>query len=145
MDRSLLLNTKIYLWTFKKVNWKNWVRNHILKKSPAQKQIFKLFSFFFQILVVVINRIVMLHVDQQRLRIACLHLSTCNVTFGLMITISTVEEIQTCQYIQQNQFFRENVFIIAFSELRPGSNERYENSTFYGPFRFLVFILIFDR
>ena len=39
----------------------------------------------------------------------------------------------------KNQFFRENVVIIAFSELRPGSNERYENSTFYGPFRFLIF------
>ena len=35
----------------------------------------------------------------------------------------------------KNQFFRENVVVIAFSELRPGSNERYENSTFYGPFR----------
>ena len=32
-------------------------------------------------------------------------------------------------------FFRENVVVIAISELRPGSNERYENSTFYGPFR----------
>ena len=41
----------------------------------------------------------------------------------------------------KNQFFRENVVVIAFSELRPGSNERYENSTLYGPFRFLIFIL----
>ena len=41
----------------------------------------------------------------------------------------------------KNQFFRENVVVIAFSELRPGSNERYENSTFYGPSRFLIFIL----
>ena len=45
----------------------------------------------------------------------------------------------------KNQFFRENVVVIAFSELRPGSNERYENSTFYGPFRFLIFIFIFDE
>ena len=45
----------------------------------------------------------------------------------------------------KNQFFRENVVVIAFSELRPGSNERYENSTFYGPFRFLIFILIFNK
>ena len=44
-----------------------------------------------------------------------------------------------------NQFFRENVVVIAFSELRPGSNERYENSTFYGPFRFLIFILISNK
>ena len=28
--------------------------------------------------------------------------------------------------------------VIAFSELRPGSNERYENSKFYGPFRILI-------
>ena len=45
----------------------------------------------------------------------------------------------------KNQFFRENVFVIAFSEHRPGSNERYENSTFYGPFRFLIFNFIFDE
>ena len=38
----------------------------------------------------------------------------------------------------KNQFFRENVVVIGFSELRPGSNERYENFTFYGPFRFLT-------
>ena len=43
------------------------------------------------------------------------------------------------------QFFRENVVVITFSELRPGSNERYENSTVYGPFRFLIFILTFDK
>ena len=43
----------------------------------------------------------------------------------------------------KNQFFRENAVVIAFSELRPGSNERYENSSFYGPFIFLIFILIF--
>ena len=42
-------------------------------------------------------------------------------------------------------FFRENVVVIAISELRPGSNERYENSTFYGPFRFFIFIFIFDE
>ena len=45
----------------------------------------------------------------------------------------------------KNQFFRENVIVIAFSELRPGSNERYENSTFYGRFRLLIFILIFNK
>ena len=45
----------------------------------------------------------------------------------------------------KNQFFRENVVVIGFSELRPGSNERYENSTFYGPFKFLIFILIFNE
>ena len=38
--------------------------------------------------------------------------------------------------------FCENVVVIAISELRPGSNERYGNSTFYGPFSFLIFILI---
>ena len=41
--------------------------------------------------------------------------------------------------------FRENVVVIAISELRPGSNDRYENSTFYGPFRFLIFILVFNK
>ena len=45
----------------------------------------------------------------------------------------------------KKQFFRENVAIIAFSELRPGSNERYENFTFYCPFRILIFILIFNK
>ena len=45
----------------------------------------------------------------------------------------------------KNKFFRENVVVIGFSELRPGSNERYENSTFYGPFKFLIFILIFNK
>ena len=45
----------------------------------------------------------------------------------------------------KNQFFGENVVIIAFSELRPGSNERYENSTFYGPFSFFIFIHIFNK
>ena len=45
----------------------------------------------------------------------------------------------------KNQFFRENVVVIGFSELRPGSNERYENFTFYGPFRFLIFILILNK
>ena len=34
------------------------------------------------------------------------------------------------------------LLILAISDLRPGSNERYENSTFYGPFRFLIFVLI---
>ena len=46
---------------------------------------------------------------------------------------------------RNNQFFRENVVVIAISELGPASNERYENSAFYGPFRFLIFILIFDE
>ena len=45
----------------------------------------------------------------------------------------------------KNQFFRENVVVIGFSELRPGANERYENFTFYGPFRFLIFILILNK
>ena len=45
----------------------------------------------------------------------------------------------------KNQFFCENVVVIAFSELRPESDERYENSTFYGPFRFLIFIFILDE
>ena len=43
------------------------------------------------------------------------------------------------------RFVCENVVVIAISELRPGSNERYENSTFYGQFRFLIFILIFNK
>ena len=42
-------------------------------------------------------------------------------------------------------FFREIVVVTVISELRPGSNERYENSTFYGSFRFLIFILVFDK
>ena len=45
----------------------------------------------------------------------------------------------------KNQFFCENVVVIGFSELRLGSNERYENSTFYGSFKFLTFILIFNK
>ena len=45
----------------------------------------------------------------------------------------------------KNQFFCENIVVIGISELRPGSNERYENSTFYGPFKFLIFILIFNK
>ena len=45
-------------------------------------------------------------------------------------------------YVAKINFFRENIVVIAFSELRPGSNERFENSTFYGPFRFLIFFLI---
>ena len=48
-------------------------------------------------------------------------------------------------YVAKISFFRENVVVTAFSELRPGSDERYENSTFYGPFRFLIFILIFNK
>ena len=45
----------------------------------------------------------------------------------------------------KNQFFCENFVVKPFSELRPESNERYENSTFYGPFRFLIFFLIFNE
>ena len=48
-------------------------------------------------------------------------------------------------YVAKISFFRENVVVIGFSELRPGSNERYENFTFYGPFRFLIFILILNK
>ena len=48
-------------------------------------------------------------------------------------------------YVAKISFFCENIVVIGFSELRPGSNERYENSTFYGPFRFLIFILIFNE
>ena len=45
----------------------------------------------------------------------------------------------------QFSFFREKIVVIASSELRPVSNERYENSTFYGPFRFLIFVLIITK
>ena len=57
----------------------------------------------------------------------------------------TVVVIQTCQfmYLAIISFFRENVVGIPISELRPVSNERYENSTFYGLFIFLILILIF--
>ena len=48
-------------------------------------------------------------------------------------------------YVAKISFFRENVVVIAFLELRPGSNERYENSTLYGPFRFLIFIHILNK
>ena len=41
-------------------------------------------------------------------------------------------------YVAKISFFRENVVGIGFSELRPGSNERCENSTFYRQFRFLT-------
>ena len=47
--------------------------------------------------------------------------------------------------ICNNKFFRENIVVIAISELGQVSNERYENSTFYGSFRFLIFILIFNK
>ena len=57
------------------------------------------------------------------------------------IVYCIVDEIQSYQF----SFFRENVDIIVISELRPGSNERNENSTFYGPFRFLIFILVFSK
>ena len=43
-------------------------------------------------------------------------------------------------------FFRENVVVNASSELKPVSNEKFKNSTFYGLFsRFLIFILIFNK
>ena len=48
-------------------------------------------------------------------------------------TSASIKEFTVCS---KTQFFRENVVGIAFWELRPGSNERYDNSTFYGPFRF---------
>ena len=48
-------------------------------------------------------------------------------------------------YVAKISFFVKIVVVIAFSELRMGSNERYENSTFYGPFKFLIFILIFNK
>ena len=44
-----------------------------------------------------------------------------------------------------NQFFRENIVVIESSGLGLESNERYENSTDYGPFRFLIFILVFNK
>ena len=44
--------------------------------------------------------------------------------------ISIVEKSSQANF----RFFHENVVVTAISELRPGSNERYENSTFYGPF-----------
>ena len=47
-------------------------------------------------------------------------------------------------YVAKISFFCENIVVIGFSELRPGSNERYENSTFYALLKFLIFILIFD-
>ena len=49
-------------------------------------------------------------------------------------------------YVTKISFFVKTLsVVIAFSELRPGSNERYDNSTFYGPFRFSNFILIFNK
>ena len=48
-------------------------------------------------------------------------------------------------YVAIISFFRENVVVIAISELGPASNERYVISAFYGPFRFLIFILIFNK
>ena len=48
-------------------------------------------------------------------------------------------------FIAKMSFFLENAVVIAFSELIPGSNESYENSTFYGPFIFLIFIIIFNK
>ena len=61
------------------------------------------------------------------------------------ISIVRFRKSRHANVCSKNQFFRENVVVLAFSELRPGSNERYENSTFYGPFRFLIFILIFNN
>ena len=48
-------------------------------------------------------------------------------------------------YVAIISFFCTNVVVIAISELGPVSNERYENSTFYGLFRFLIFIVIFKK
>ena len=42
-------------------------------------------------------------------------------------------------------FVKTLLLLIAISELSLGSNERYENSTIYGTFRFLIFILIFNK
>ena len=63
----------------------------------------------------------------------------------MLISIVRLRKSRRANLCSYNQFFRENVVVIAFSELRPGSNERYENSAFYGPFRFLIFILIFKK
>ena len=63
-------------------------------------------------------------------------------TFLYLVRLRKSRHANICS---KNQFFRENVVVIAFSELRPGSNERYVNSTFYGSFRFLIFILIFYK
>ena len=43
-------------------------------------------------------------------------------------------------YVAIISFFHENVVVIAISEVRPVSNERYENSSIY----ILWFIYIFD-
>ena len=48
-------------------------------------------------------------------------------------------------YVVKISFFVKMLSNIAISELGPVSNERYENSTFYGPFRFLIFILVFSK
>ena len=64
------------------------------------------------------------------------------LTIGLMVRLRKSRHANVCS---ENQFFRETVVVIAFSEFRPGSNERYENSTFYGPFRFLILILVFNK
>ena len=62
-----------------------------------------------------------------------------------IILILRLRKSRHANLCSKNQFFRQNVVVIAISELRPGSNERYEKSTFYGPFRFLIFILIFNK
>ena len=56
----------------------------------------------------------------------------------LLFFVVRLRKSRHANLCSKNQFFRENVVVIAFSELRPGSDERYENSTFYGPFRFLI-------
>ena len=71
-----------------------------------------------------------------------LTVQTCTWDRIIEVRLRKSRRANLCSY---NQFFRENVVVIAFSELRPGSNERYENSAFYGPFRFLIFILIFKK
>ena len=69
-------------------------------------------------------------------------LNMIKILTSLLVRLRKSRHANICS---KNQFFRENVVVIAFSELRPGSDERYENSTFYGPFRFLIFILIFNK
>ena len=68
---------------------------------------------------------------------------SCSNMLNYNFLVVRLRKSRHANLCSKNQFFRENVVVVAFSELRPGSNERYENSTFYGPFRFLIFILIF--
>ena len=68
-----------------------------------------------------------------------------NLLHKLFLHLVRLRKSINANLCSKNLFFHENVVVIAFSELRPGSNERYENSTFYGPFRFLIFIFTFDE